>query len=96
MHFKKNSFSPLRFLIAAMIAFLAVGVFPVGRVHAVPVFPAGFVSEAVVTNLTGPTTIAFTPDGHMFIGQKDGRVRVFQNGVLLPTDFINISSQVNN
>ena len=32
----------------------------------------------------------------MFIGQKDGRVRVFQNGVLLPTSFINISSQVNN
>ena len=75
---------------------LAVSTLPTQSVYAAPAFPAGFVSEAVVTNLTGPTTIAFAPDGRMFIGQKDGRVRVFQNGILLPTDFINISSQVNN
>jgi len=64
-------------------------------VNAVTVFPAGFVSEAVVTNLTGPTTITFAPDGRMFIGQKDGAVRVFQNGVLLPTIFIDLSAEVN-
>ena len=57
--------------------------------------PAGFVTEAVVTNLTGPTTVAFAPDGRMFIGQKDGVVRVFQNGVLLPTNFIDLSAEVN-
>ena len=83
-------------LAAITIVTLAIAGLPVESASAAPAFPAGFVSEAVVTNLTGPTTIAFAPDGRMFIGQKDGRVRVFQNGVLLPTDFINISTQVNN
>jgi len=77
---------------------LALAALPAKSAQAAPLkaFPAGFTSESVVTGLTGPTTIAFAPDGRMFIGQKDGRVRVFENGVLLPTDFINISSQVNN
>lgn len=83
-------------LVIATLLALIVSVLPAGDVRAAPTFPAGFVSETVVSGLTGPTTIAFAPDGRMFIGQKDGRVRVFQNGVLLPTDFINISSQVNN
>ena len=85
-------------LSAVMVIMLALSVLPIMPASAAPafVFPAGFVTEAVVTNLTGPTTIAFAPDGRMFIGQKDGRVRVFENGVLLPTDFIDLSSQVNN
>jgi len=58
--------------------------------------PAGFTSELFVGGLNYPTTITFAPDGRLFIGQKDGRVRVFQNGTLLGTDFINISSDVNN
>jgi glucose/arabinose dehydrogenase len=58
--------------------------------------PAGFGSEQVVTNLTSSTAITFAPDGRLFIGHKDGRVRIFQNGTLLATDFINISTEVNN
>ncbi len=58
--------------------------------------PPGFVSETVVPNLASPTTIAFAPDGRMFIGQKDGRVRVFHNGAVLAADFANISAEVNN
>ena len=58
--------------------------------------PAGFTSEVVVGGLTYPTTIAYAPDGRLFIGQKDGRVRVFQNGNLLAADFVNISGEVNN
>ncbi len=87
-----------RITAAFMLAILVLSSLAVtfSSVKAATVLPPGFVSEAVVTNLTGPTTIAFAPDGRMFIGQKDGRVRVFQNGVLLPADFINISAQVNN
>ncbi|GEM_PF-1956008 len=59
-------------------------------------FPTGFISETVVTNLAGPTTIAFANDGRIFIGQKDGKVRVFENGVLLPTPFIDLTNEVNN
>ena len=57
--------------------------------------PAGFSSELFVGGLNYPTTIAFAPDGRLFIGQKDGRVRVFQNGILLAADFVNISGEVN-
>jgi len=96
--YKKRKYIFYKFLSAVTIVMLVLPALPIVPVSAAPAFafPVGFVSEAVVTNLTGPTTIAFAPDGRMFIGQKDGRVRVFQNGVLLPTDFINISSQVNN
>jgi len=59
-------------------------------------FPTGFISETVVANLAGPTTIAFANDGRIFIGQKDGKVKVFQNGVLLPTPFIDLTNEVNN
>ena len=98
MHLKPNiNFAP-KVLAVILIISLVGAIWPVEFAGAAPAyaFPAGFISETVVANLTGPTTIAFAPDGRMFIGQKDGRVRVFQNGVLLPTDFIDISSQVNN
>ena len=63
--------------------------------HAISL-PAGFTSELFVGGLAYPTTIAFAPDGRLFIGQKDGRVRVFQNGTLLAADFVNISGEVSN
>ncbi|MFB0537232.1 MAG: PQQ-dependent sugar dehydrogenase [Anaerolineae bacterium] len=48
-----------------------------------------------MTGLSSPTAIGWAPDGRMFIALKDGRVRVFENGQLLPTDFIDISAKVN-
>ncbi|MBI3244158.1 MAG: PQQ-dependent sugar dehydrogenase [Chloroflexi bacterium] len=87
----------LPFLCAAIISALVISLIPAStQLKAAPILPAGFVTETVVAGLTGPTTVTWAPDGRMFIGQKDGRVRVFQNGALLSTDFINISNQVNN
>jgi len=62
--------------------------------------PSGFVSEVVVSGIPSPTTIAWAQDGRMFIGQKDGRVRVVLNATtqsptLLATNFISITDQVN-
>jgi glucose/arabinose dehydrogenase len=55
-----------------------------------------FALEAVATGLTQPTAFDWTSDGNsMFIAQKNGVVRVLQNGTLLSTPFINISEQVN-
>jgi len=65
--------------------------------HALAIsLPAGFSTELFVGGLNYPTTIAFAPDGRLFIGQKDGRVRIFQNGTLLSADFINLVAEVNN
>lgn len=55
------------------------------------------VQESVVSGLTQPTMIDWTPDGQkMLIAQKNGVVRINENGTLLTTPFIDISSQVNN
>ena len=56
----------------------------------------GFSSELVtVLPPFTPVGLTFAPDGRMFIWQRDGVVRIFKNGVLLPAPFINIGSQVN-
>jgi len=59
-------------------------------------WPSGFIAETVVSGLGYPVSIAFAPDGRMFIAQKNGRVRVFQNGSMLPEDFISLTTLVNN
>ena len=58
--------------------------------------PSGFTLENVITGLNQGVVFDFSPDGRIFIGQKNGVVRVYQNGALLPTPFADISSQVNN
>ena len=64
--------------------------------HAISGLPAGFTSDLFIGGLTFPTAIAFAPNGKVFIAQKDGHVRVWNNGTLQGADFIDISSQVNN
>jgi glucose/arabinose dehydrogenase/chitodextrinase len=54
----------------------------------------GFSSDLVVGGLPFLTAITFAPDGRMFIALKSGVVRVYKNGALLPTPFVDISSQV--
>jgi glucose/arabinose dehydrogenase len=61
-----------------------------------PTLPHGFVSELVVDGLDQPTAIDWTPDGRILVALKSGIVRVVQDGQLLPANFIDISSRVNN
>ncbi|HEX4950203.1 MAG TPA: NPCBM/NEW2 domain-containing protein [Blastocatellia bacterium] len=60
-------------------------------------FSAPGFSTQVVTTLPAykPVGLTFAPDGRMFIWQENGIVRIFKNGVLLPTPFLDISSRVN-
>jgi glucose/arabinose dehydrogenase len=53
--------------------------------RATAVVPAGFTDEVVATAIAAPTAFAFTPDGRILITTQPGRVRVVQNGALLPT-----------
>lgn len=57
--------------------------------------PPGFEIETLATGLALPTSMAFTIDGRIFIAEKDGTVRVYKNGVLLPTPLIRITD-INN
>ena len=53
-------------------------------------------SETIVSGLNQPVAIEFAPDGRMFIAEKAGVVRIFENGQLQESPFIDISAQVNN
>ncbi|MCC5611408.1 PQQ-dependent sugar dehydrogenase [Nostoc sp. CHAB 5834] len=56
-----------------------------------------FALERVASGLNQPTAFDWTSDSKsMFIAQKNGVVRVLNNGTLLSTPFIDISSEVNN
>lgn len=56
-----------------------------------------FILETVASNLNNPIAFDWTPDGEqLFIAQKDGVVRLFENDSLNATPFIDISAQVNN
>jgi uncharacterized repeat protein (TIGR03806 family) len=57
--------------------------------------PAGFAEQEIATGLD-PTTMAFAPDGRLFVLEKAGRVRVVANRVLVPTPLLDLSSQVDN
>jgi glucose/arabinose dehydrogenase len=58
--------------------------------------PPGFVVEPVLGGLEAPVAIDFASDGRMFVAEKGGVIRVFKNGQLLPTPFIDLSADVNN
>src|SRR5687767_4919936 len=55
-----------------------------------------FASETVVTlPAFRAVGLAWSPDGRMFIWQKDGVIRIFKNGTLLSTPFLDIRARVN-
>lgn len=49
--------------------------------------PTGFTVESYAAGLPGATTMAWTPDGRLLVGQLGGAVRVIKGGMLLPTPF---------
>ena len=50
-----------------------------------------FQAETVVRNLEVPWSLAFAPDGRLFITERPGRVRVVQDGVLLTSPALTLA-----
>jgi len=50
--------------------------------------------DVLVTNIGGPTAIAFTPDGRLLITTQGGQLRVYQNGNLQGAPALDLSSRV--
>lgn len=76
------------------LALLAGGAPPAGAAIVFAPTAPGFSTDLVVGGLPFLTAIAFAPDGRMFIALKGGVVRVYRNGSLLATPFVDISSEV--
>jgi glucose/arabinose dehydrogenase len=55
--------------------------------------PAGF-EDRLVANVSSPTALAFTPDGRLLITTQAGALRIYQNGNLLPSPALNLSSVI--
>ena len=65
-------------VVALLVALTAIPAAPAGAA----VVPAGF-SDALVASITGPTALAFTPDGRMLVTAQGGTLRVVRNGTLM-------------
>jgi glucose/arabinose dehydrogenase len=57
--------------------------------------PVGFTQQLLAQNLD-PTDLVLTPDGRVLITIKSGKILVVENGVLLPTPFLDITASVDN
>jgi len=57
--------------------------------------PSGFRDSVVLSGLTNPTVVQFAPDGRVFVGQKNGVIKVFQGLTdTSPVTFADLSVKV--
>ncbi len=73
---------------SAILAFLLIGAAAVGPLpgdtRPAAAIPPGFTQQVVLSGLTRPTKLVFSPDGRIFVGQKNGIIKVF-NSLADPT-----------
>lgn len=70
--------------------FLALGLASAAAPANAQVLPPGFSMALVVEGLDSPTAMRFAPDGRLFVCEKSGRVRVIEDGTLLPAPFVTL------
>ena len=59
------------------------------------VLPSGFRDTVVLSGMTNPTVVQFAPDGRIFVGQKNGVIKVFSSLTdTSPVTFADLSTQV--
>ena len=66
-------------LALTVTALVAVNVTPDKPAGAAAVWSSGFSASQVFSGLTLPTSFQFAPDGKVFVAEKDGVVKVFDN-----------------
>ena len=59
--------------------------------------PSGFRDSVVISGLTRPTVVRFSPDGRIFIAEKSGIIKVYSSlTATTPTIFADLTSRVDN
>jgi glucose/arabinose dehydrogenase/PKD repeat protein len=58
-------------------------------------YPAGFEERTLVSGLTGPVGVAWTPDGRMLVIEKAGRLKIAGSGAGAATTALDITGRVN-
>jgi len=67
--------------------------------HALPAdvtLPAGFEQDLVATGFYGTTLMTWAPDGRLFFSVQSGKIRIVENGVLVPKAFLSLSNASKN
>jgi len=94
----------IRRVVAAVLAPLlvtavagAVTLASPGPAAVASVLPSGFQDTVALRGLTDPTVMQLAPDGRIFVGQKNGVIKVFSSLTdTSPTTFADLSSEVDN
>ena len=84
----------MRTLRSILLLLAVLSGFSAARAEALTL-PAGFGDSTVATGISSPTAMAIAPDGRIFVCQQSGALRVIQNGTLLPTPFVTVSTTAN-
>jgi glucose/arabinose dehydrogenase/PKD repeat protein len=76
---------------------VAAALLLVGQSSAAAALPPGFQESVVFSGLDHPTALRFSPDGRIFVAEKNGRIKVFDNlSDTTPTLFADLSTNVYN
>src|ERR671913_1839974 len=99
--FAVRSRPPRSVVHVGLSAVVLLGVAVVGLADSPPAaaatLPAGFREEIVFGGLTQPTAVRFAGDGRVFVAEKSGVIKVFDNLTdPTPTVFADLSTQVHN
>ncbi|GIH09700.1 hypothetical protein Rhe02_77670 [Rhizocola hellebori] len=86
----------MRGLLAVALVAAAISPLQVAPAEAIAL-PSGFQEQVVYSGLTQPTNIEFSPDGRVFVAEKGGRIKVFDDlADTTPTLFADLSTNVHN
>jgi glucose/arabinose dehydrogenase len=84
-------------LAAVVLAAIVVALFNPLQANAVSTLPSRFQERVVFGDLTKPTNVEFSKDGRIFVAEKSGMIKVFDNlKDTTPTTFANLSIEVHN
>lgn len=81
----------LRFRRASLAALLAawLGMIVPGSMNAATL-PSGYAETLYASGISRAVAMEFAPDGRLFVCEQAGRLRVIENGVLLPGAFVTL------
>jgi len=91
-----NFMKMVRFFLLITILISSLGLTQPTRVSAATL-PTGFQETVVFSGLTNPVNIRFSPDGRVFVAEKSGLIKVFDNLTdTTPTTFADLRTNVHN
>ena len=77
-----------------LLLFATLGLLAAQRPAAASTLPSGFHDTVALSGLTNPTVVQFASDGRIFVGQKNGMIKVFSSLTdTAPVTFADLSCQ---